>query len=284
MNRTFLSPKYLDSFAKELAGKFRRINHLTSAGRVAIGNYHEQILKVAIQNFLSSRYPVKTGYLYYDENNISNQIDLMIIDENYSFSYLFQEGDFVIVKPDAVICAIEVKSVLNKKAFEDAILNIVKAKEIKQKTLTGSLGGFVFGYDSPVTSNKWLEKSFRSKKLAEIKSKEGFWPNVMFFFNKAELLMFDSQGRQDKNKNKYYLRLYKDTGLSGVEHLDINQSYKLSVFISWILAGLGGNEISASGRLVENNFSQLVDHTNQKLGIDGFRFLEKRVLRESISS
>ena len=282
MSRVSLNQKYLDSFAKELAGKFRRINHLTSAGRVAIGNYHEQILKVAIQNFLSRRYSIKTGYIYYDENNISNQIDLMIIDENYSFSYLFQEGDFAIVKPDGVICAIEVKSVLDKKAFEDAVLNIVRAKEIKQKTLTGSLGGFVFGYDSPATSNKWLENCFKSQKLIEIKSKEGFWPNVIFFFNKAELLMFDSQGRQDKNKNKYYLRLYKNSGLSGTKHFDINQSYKLSVFTSWILAGLGGNEIAASGRFVENNFSQLVDHTNQKLGVDGFRFLEERVLRKPI--
>ena len=97
--RNSINQKYFESFANELAGKFRRINHLTTNARVAIGNYHEEILKVAIKNFLSDRYSVKTGYIYYDDQNISDQVDILIIDENYSFSYLFKEGDFAIVKP-----------------------------------------------------------------------------------------------------------------------------------------------------------------------------------------
>ena len=54
----------------------------------------------------------------------------------------------------------------------------------------------------------------------------------------------------------------------------------MSVFIAWVMGSLGGNEIAASGRFVNNNYSQLIDHTGQKLGIDGFRFLEKRGLRK----
>ncbi|MBU0974380.1 hypothetical protein KKD03_01630 [Patescibacteria group bacterium] len=279
--RKTISQSYFESFASELSSKFRRINHLTTGVRTAIGNYHEEILRVAIRNFLSQRYSVRTGYIYFDNENISNQIDILIIDENYSFSYLFQEGNFVIVKPEAVICAIEVKSVLNKKAFEEAFLNITKAKQIKQKSLTGSLGGLIFGYDSPTTSNEWLEKCFLSSKLDEIKDKESFWPNSVIFFEKADLLIFDTQGRNDKNKNKYYSRLYKETGLDGRRNFEVNKSYKLAVFISWILGALAGNEITASGRLVENNFSQIVDYTGQKLGIDGFRIGIKRKLRKT---
>lgn len=277
--RNSINQKYFESFANELAGKFRRINHLTTNARVAIGSYHEEILKVAIKNFLSDRYSVKTGYIYYDDQNISDQIDILIIDENYSFSYLFKEGDFAIVKPEAVICAIEVKSVLNKQNLEQAILNITRAKEIKQKSLTGGLTGLIFGYESPVTSNGWLESCFTSDKLNSLMSIDHFWPNAILFFNRSELLLFDSQGRQDKDKNKYYSRLYKETNLSRKENFRINQSYKLAVFISFIMAALGGNEISASNRFVENNFSQLVDHEGQKLGIDGFRIGAKRVLR-----
>ena len=55
MTRSSINFKYLDSFAKELSSKFRRINHLTTTGRTAIGNYHEEILKVALQNFLSKK-------------------------------------------------------------------------------------------------------------------------------------------------------------------------------------------------------------------------------------
>ena len=65
--RNSINQKYFESFANELAGKFRRINHLTTNARVAIGNYHEEILKVAIKNFLSDRYTVKTGYIYFDD-------------------------------------------------------------------------------------------------------------------------------------------------------------------------------------------------------------------------
>ena len=269
--RNSINQKYFESFASELAGKFRRINHLTTNARVAIGNYHEEILKVAIKNFLSDRYSVKTGYIYYDEQNISDQIDILVVDENYSFSYLFKEGDFAIVKPEAVVCAIEVKSVLNKQNLEQAILNITRAKEVKQKSLTGNLTGLIFGYESPITSNEWIENCFMSDKLNSIINIDYFWPNVF--------LLFDSQGRQDKDKNKYYSRLYKETNLNKKENFKINQSYKLAVFISFIMAALEGNEISASNRFVENNFSQLVDHEGQKLGIDGFRIGTKKVLR-----
>lgn len=278
--RNSIDQKYFESFANELAGKFRRINHLTTNARVAIGTYHEEILKVAIRNFLSDRYTVKTGYIYYDDQNISNQIDILIIDENYSFSYLFKEGDFAIIKPEAIVCAIEVKSVLDKKNFEQAVINITKAKEVKQKSLTGALTGLIFGYESPVTSNEWLEDCFMSYKLSSLANIDHFWPNAIIFFSRSEFLIFDSQGRQDKNKNKYYSRLYKETDLSEQENFRTNQSYKLAVFISFIMAALAGNEIAASNRFVENNFSQLVDHNGQKLGIDGFRIGCKRTLRE----
>lgn len=279
--RKNISQSYFESFASELSSKFRRINHLTTGARTAIGNYHEEILRVAIRNFLSQRYSVKTGYIYFDDENISNQIDILIIDENYSFSYLFQEGDFAIVKPDAAICAIEVKSVLNKKAFEESFLNITKARQVKQKSLTGSLTGLIFGYDSPATSNYRLEQYFNSDEFGGLKKQDSFWPNSILFFNKSELLLFDTQGKQDKNKNKYYCRLYKETKLGKKENFEINKSYKLSVFISWILGALAGNEITASGRFVENHFSQIVDHTGQMLGIDGFRINAKRKLRKT---
>ncbi|MFH1244208.1 MAG: DUF6602 domain-containing protein [bacterium] len=277
--RQNINQSYIESFANELSSKFRRINHLTTSARTAIGNYHEEVLRVAIQNFLSKRYSIKTGYIYFDSDNISNQIDILIIDENYTFSYLFQEGNFVIVKPDAVICAIEVKSVLNKKNFEEAFLNITKSKEVKQKSLTGALTGLIFGYESPTTSNKWLEKCFLSDKLDAIKDKESFWPNSVIFFEKADLLIFDTQGSNDKGKNKYYSRLYKETDFDRRRNFKVNKSYKLAVFISWILGALAGNEVSASGRFVENHFSQIVDHTGQMLGIDGFRIGLKRKLK-----
>jgi len=279
--RDSIDQNYFESFADELISKFRRINHLTTTARVAIGNYHEEVLKVALQNFVSKRYSIKTGYIYFDKNHISNQIDILIIDENYSFSYLFQSGDFAIVKPDAAICAIEVKSVLNKKGLEEAILNISQAKRVKQKSLTGSLTGLIFGYDSPITSNHWLENSLNNPKFNFIKSDDWTWPNAILFFNKADLLIFDTQGKHDKNKKKDYSRLYKETGENKKRDFEINKSYKLSVFISWVLGALGGNEITASGRFVENHFSQIVDHTGQKLGIDGFGLNQARTLRQT---
>src|SRR5437879_8785535 len=103
--------QYYDSFAEELLAKFRRVGYLVSHSPTS-GTYHEEILRVVLRNFVSKRYSVKTGFVYENEEKVSNQVDVLVVDEYHASAYIYQEGDFAIVRPHATIAAIEIKTVL----------------------------------------------------------------------------------------------------------------------------------------------------------------------------
>lgn len=99
------------SLAAEMVAKYKRLNYFTNHPG-SIGTYHETLLKSTLRQFLPKRYSLKTGFVYID-GQVSNQIDILIIDELEPTSYYFQEEDLVVVHPDAVVSAIEVKTTLN---------------------------------------------------------------------------------------------------------------------------------------------------------------------------
>ncbi len=139
--------EFYKTFADEITGKLRRVSHLVGDARQASGSYHESILRSTIKNFLSSRFSVKTGYMYLDQETITPQIDIMIVDENYPFAYLYQDGEFAIVRPNAVCFVMEIKTVIDKTPFSEAFDNISLAKKIKYETKSGTIMGAIFGYE-----------------------------------------------------------------------------------------------------------------------------------------
>ena len=159
-NITPVDISYYNSFADELMGKFKRLSHLTAHGG-SNGNYHEEILRSLLRNFLTTRYAVKTGFIYKDANNISNQLDIMIVDENSPAAYIFQEGDFAVVLPSAVVAYIEVKTTFSAKEFDGSIKNIASAKRLAENPYDHC--GIVFGYQNDTTPNDdriggWFER------------------------------------------------------------------------------------------------------------------------------
>lgn len=259
-----IKEEFFESIAREIQGKFRRINHLTTKAPGPIGNYHESLLKSSISNFLSKRYSLKTGYMYADDENVSKQIDLMIVDENNQFTYLFQEGDFAIVRPESVVCVIEVKTNLDENRFYDAFDNIVEAKRIKYLTLSGHLTGLIFGYDSPDPTNELLGKIFTNERLLGY-DKADLYPDAIQFFQQSNFLILD---KASSNNEKYYYRLYKNRP-SEAEKKD--QAFQLSVLIRLIIGALEGNEIYASGRFKDSKAGQLIDFSNLMKGVDKFK-------------
>src|SRR4051812_23955752 len=121
--------QYYDSFAEELLAKFRRVGHLVPH-KPTTGTYHEEILRVVLRNFLSKRYSVKTGFVYKSEGEVSNQVDVLVVDEYHASAYIYQEGDFAIVRPHATIAAIEVKSLLRADSFDGGLQNIASVKRL----------------------------------------------------------------------------------------------------------------------------------------------------------
>lgn len=176
--------QYYESFAEELTAKFRRVGHLVSH-KSATGDYHEEILRTVLRNFLSRRFSVKTGFVYKNELEVSNQVDILIVDEYDASAYIYQEGNFAIVRPQSVVAAIEVKTKLDRRGFEEALNNIASVKRLTDDP--EQICGMIFGYEGTPKSMKTLGGWFeRVKGLAETPR---LGPSLIVLFREAVLLM-----------------------------------------------------------------------------------------------
>jgi len=146
---TYMNDYFL-SLAGELLSKYKRVNSFTPH-TLSVGRYHEEALKSTLRLFLPTRFSIKTGFVHIPQTGVtSKQCDLIIIDENEPNSYFFQDGEFVIVHPEAVVCVIEVKTNITKEEF-GKIHKAAKALSDVRKKKRGQLKGclyLAFGYTS----------------------------------------------------------------------------------------------------------------------------------------
>ena len=78
----------------------------------SIGTHYEKILSDLVSEYLPSSVNVGTGFIYDSlREMVSPQIDLLCYNDK-SASPIYQRGDFVIVQPDKVMAACEVKKTL----------------------------------------------------------------------------------------------------------------------------------------------------------------------------
>ena len=165
---------------------------------------------------MTGRYALKTGYIYLDAETSSKQIDILVIDEHIPFTYLFQEGDFVVVHPEPVIAAIEIKTKLDLSEFRKAFENIVTAKRIKQRSLGyyGHIFGAVFGFFSnKVIDNSSLNKWFKDESIAQHGNDVGaLWPDEIFFFDNERTLSLQETTTPDKRGNYFYQLICPSNG------------------------------------------------------------------------
>jgi Domain of unknown function (DUF6602) len=204
-----LSTEYFTGIAQELIGKLNRISSLLKKANLKSGEYHEEIVRQLLRKFLSKRYTLKTGYIYLDKDTTSKQVDILLIDEHVPFTYLFQEGDFVIVRPEPVLAAIEIKTKLDLGEFRKAFKNILIAKKMKYQALGyyGHIFGSIFGfYSNKNIGTDTLDKWFRDSQISSFKDEVGIlWPDEIFFFeNKATLTLQESHNTE--NSGNYFYR------------------------------------------------------------------------------
>src|SRR3989344_1191285 len=176
------SPKieYFESFADEITSKFRRLSNLVKHNTTS-GDYHEEILRTVLRNFLSKRFSVKKGFIYSGHEQVSKQIDLIVIDENSPMVYIFQEGDFAIVIPEAVVAVMEIKTVIQKDDFIEALENIFSAKSLMTSPLfPANLGGIIFGYEG--TTENTLGDWFKNQEFSKFRNNEVMGPDAIMFF------------------------------------------------------------------------------------------------------
>jgi hypothetical protein len=121
--------KYYSSIGEEFKSKIDRISYLIGREHYpSSGKYRERILIQVISKFLPKRYSIGTGFVLFPSikpqlndqslkilnHQISKELDIIIYDSN-DYSTIYQDNDFIIVKPESVRVIIEVKSTLNPK-------------------------------------------------------------------------------------------------------------------------------------------------------------------------
>jgi hypothetical protein len=122
-----------------------------------------------------------------NESEVSKQVDVLIVDENDAGAYLYQEDNLAIVRPRAVVAAIEVKTSLGAKAFEEAILNIASVKGLAEKP--NEISGLVVGYESPESIEGLLDSWFKRPGLGRFVENPELAPELVSFLRKHRLLI-----------------------------------------------------------------------------------------------
>ncbi len=255
------SIEYFESFAAEVQSKFERVKRLTS-NKSASGDYHEEVIRTILRNFLTKRFSVKNGFIFKSEDEISNQVDILIIDENSPAAYLFQEGDFAIVLPESVIAAIEVKTTLNAQDFDSAIKNIASVK-----SLSGAIRGIIFAYRGTSPSDENLDSWFKRSAALGLKGKHHLGPEAIMFFEAGMLLMqFDEEG-SPKMGERYFKKVYrendkKDTG------------WQLSIVLALILAACESADVRRTHFFADSTAQKLIQMKGSMASLTRFSFGE----------
>lgn len=134
---------------KELESLSSLIEALTNHP-TTVGTFRERILINYIRCFVPPMFKVKTGFIGgFNGNETSKQIDVIIYEALTSVPY-YENDDFVIVRPESVVAALEVKSTLTlyqskdsgnyEGTLMDAFANIKSASDA-----CGNIAGYFYG-------------------------------------------------------------------------------------------------------------------------------------------
>jgi len=244
---------YFDSFASELIGRFQRLRHLVK-NTTASGDYHEQILGAVLRNFLTRRYSVKTGFIYKGKDKVSNQIDIIVVDENAPAAYVFQEGDFAIVMPEAVVAIAEVKTTLNTAQLNLALKNIASAKRLVDSGR--QFPGFIFGYQSDARDYKMsddrLDNWLKAPPMATYSKSDpenNFGPDVVTWLSdNYSILRYNSATKTIGDSRHYY----------SFQGIDERIGWQLSMFLAIVVGACEDGEFQRTRLLGQGQASRLL--------------------------
>jgi len=274
-NVNAVDPSYFNSYAAELVGKFQRISHLVSHNATT-GNYHEEILKSFLKHFLSDRFSIKSGFVFEDNERVSKQIDIIIVDESYPATYIFKEGDFAIVRPEAVVAVIEVKTTLNAAQFKMAVENIASAKSLME--FPTNLVGAIFGYETDgaaIISDTKISNWLRRSAVEQVRGNRGTTgPDIVTFFkDNSSLFRYNAQtnliGDGDEYR-KFYIS-------PGVPRPEAETGWQLSMILALIISSCERREFQRTHMFGQGQANKLLGSENILVTDYAFKFGEGRL-------
>jgi Domain of unknown function (DUF6602) len=133
---------YAGMIGDEFKSKIDRLAKILGPAHApSVGAYKESILRSCIEQFIPKRYRVGTGFVLFvsphpqaastSDNpdiwsyTVSHQLDVIVFDE-IDYATIFQDRDFVIVRPESVKAIVEVKGSLRARDVESCIRNYIR--------------------------------------------------------------------------------------------------------------------------------------------------------------
>lgn len=201
------------------------------------GTCREEDLINIIRDCIPECYGLKSGQIFSQFNQISNQIDVVIYDSVFS-NYFKKESSAYLFPAESVYGTIEVKSKLDKNSFYMAIENIKSVRELKRENSTMldltpiahlDLNDKSFLYDK-TKRNEYLNIIFAYDSISKNKINE-YIKNLKYDFellptfiyiHKKQLLYIKTQekdgnhyvGMNHEKNNVYTVGNYKDNSLT----------------------------------------------------------------------
>ena len=93
------------------------------------GMYRENIVSNLLKPFLPQRLDIGNGFIITDKNRNSTQCDLIIYDKEHT--PVIENGEQRFFPIESVVGIVEIKSILSKHQFKEALIKLTKIKELK---------------------------------------------------------------------------------------------------------------------------------------------------------
>ena len=136
-----------DLFEKYWALRMQSVTARLEAARSVIVDHNltrgiaaESVLRSLLRELLPQKCGIGGGFILTKDGESSRQLDIIVFDQLTS-APLYQDGDLVILSPDSVYVAIEVKTNLTREELTGAFENIASIKKHNKDA-----SGLVFGY------------------------------------------------------------------------------------------------------------------------------------------
>jgi hypothetical protein len=153
---------YFEQINEEFLLMNKKLKNLVR-NRSALGLENESILREFLKSYVPKHYSIGHGFIFKNDNEISNQCDILVYDSSF-FPPLFKQGDFVVLSPESVMSVIEVKTkiVPGKSFLDNSIENIRSVRKLNSR-----ISGLIFGYrgSSPVNIMNELTEYYRNSKV-----------------------------------------------------------------------------------------------------------------------
>ena len=201
------------------------------------GTCREEDLIRIIRDCIPECYGLKAGQVFSQDNQISNQIDVVIYDAIFS-NYFKKDSSSFLFPAESIYGSIEVKSFLNKENFDMAINNIKSVRMLNREKATCldvtpishlDLSKNTFSYNENRT-NEYLNIIFAydsvsedtlNKYVEDLKDDFEMLPTFIYVYKKnilyTKVEKIDKQyhvSMNNKNNSCYAVGNYKDNSLT----------------------------------------------------------------------